>query len=130
VLQREHAAHGRIFRIRGRDPEKGKRMIGKLAGVAGSLCCCAMLAGCGGTTPSAASSAGGTLSPASSGGTASPPWASASGMSATSIFPDINAWLPWVIKTDAMTVWRLPPHGGDRTLPRVPSRRGADHAGD
>jgi hypothetical protein len=84
VLQREHAAHGRAFWVRGRDPEKGKRMIGKLAGVVGSLCCCAILADCGGA---AAPSPGGTSSPAASGGAASPAWTSALGTGITVIPP-------------------------------------------
>jgi hypothetical protein len=38
-------------------------------------------------------------------------------------FADIDAWLPWVIKTDAMAVW-CPPRDGDRNLPRLPSPTG------
>jgi hypothetical protein len=87
VLQREHAAHSRAFLGQAARRGKGKRMIGKLAGVAGSLCCCAMLAGCGGAAPSAPSSPGGTSSPASSGGAAGPAWASALGTGVTVIPP-------------------------------------------
>lgn len=87
MSQREESAHGRVFGVRGRDPEKRKRMIGKLAGVAGSLCCCAMLAGCGGAAPSTVPSPGGGTSSASSDGAASPAWASALGTGITVIPP-------------------------------------------
>jgi hypothetical protein len=78
VLQRESCGPWPRCRVRQQDAEKRGRMIRKLAGVAGMLCCCAMLAGCGGSVLSA---------PSSPGGTASPAWAAALGTGISVIPP-------------------------------------------